>query len=370
MAKYDKVFNEHLHKVFSTIKVNSGFTLPELRDAVFGVGQTGNFPTATKKNNAKVKSFLYTRKNAGEIKVTESQRAHVGTSKRTLYNVYIKVQNAAEYKKIPMNLVPDVYYDFIPVWNKLPYGTWISVNEFIDKLQKNLIAEKLIVPKDVSNFLWLLSNNNFAVKKAQTPSINIYQKGLVLTAKDLQTGCVKFIQKRIGEKICPADQVSKDISQQPEKVITVSKMVATNRPTIDPNNISAMDLRDVFIETTLADKELISKLQGRLKEYQSKETHQRKLSIGKVDDLNKRICILQREKGGLEREKVELERDLKNKDSTIENLRKAGDEKRVIILSLKEKLESVYRNLEKNNRFQPFKLGDVFKFKDVTQRKQ
>jgi|GEM_PF-5979608 len=349
MSKFNKEFNDCLHDAFSSIQINADFTLPEFRDLVFGSKYR------SKKKKTITRTFLQTRKKTGEIQVTDMKRGHSTTGRQT-FIVYMKNRNAADYKTVPMNLVPDIYYEFLLLWNKLSLGQWIEVKPFFERLPAPVRSQTN--SKEVSNFLWLLVDKEYANKKTLTPSINTYQKVLHMTESDLRQDCVKFTKKLVGEKTMTGGQQAAIIGQ-PEKVITAAKMVEVDRPVIDPDNISQREFCDAFINSRLADKEHIAKLESELAHYKKQEDRDRKTSKGKVDELNKKMCVVEREKNNLARAIKDLGGLLKNKDSTIDNLKKSADKRRTLVMQLKEQLEAANKKLEDYTKFTPIKMKDL-----------
>jgi len=202
--------------------------------------------------------------------------------------------------------------------------------------------------------LWFLADKGYANKKAQTPSINIYQKVLHLDEAALQGECTKFTKKCIGEKT--SDQPSVDIGST--KIIKADKMVEVNRPKIDPDNISEKQFADSFINSMLADREYIKKLQEQLRKYQEAEERDRKTSRVKIDDLNKELSALKRDKGAVDNALEKLGRILKNKESTIDNLRKSRDNKLKVVMELREQLDAANKKLESHMPSTPIKMSD------------
>jgi len=339
MAKFDKEFNERLHDVFSNIGINQDFTLPEFRDLVFGSRYR------SKKKKKVASDFLKTRRAAGEIVATDMKRGHATTGRKLLV-VYEKKSHAGDYKTIPMSTVPDSYFDFIPIWNTITQGQWITTQDFNDMLPSEIKAA--MDAKDVSNFLWMLSDKGYANKRAYTPKLNQYQKVIVVDVEEFKSKCKKFFKKRVGVKVG-----SQPIKAAPAKaVISVDPIIEANRPTIDPNNVSPLVFGDAIVKTLLARKKMVEDLQAKVAQYEATEERYRKNSISKVDDLNKQVCVMKREQAALERQ-------IKNQESTIMNLRRAMEEKRNLVLELRQQLEEANKKVEEYENDFPIKLTDI-----------
>lgn len=324
----NKLATEWLHGAFASMQPNTEFTPHEL----WRVAYNGAPEFDTKWHIKKVNTFVTKLKREGYVVNTDQKRAGA-TGREVIVRKKIKDLPPLKIRK-RMNIIHPEWPLFLREWNKISFGISLTFRNFKEICH---VTDEL-TSKRLSEFFNQLVYHGYAELTKDARGGSYRKKKNDLSEQTMKD---KFFIVRTEKR-----------ETQPRKVITVDRNVAVRRPTIDPNNISAMDLRDAFVETTLADKETIRKLQAQIQSFDAIKERYRKASIEKVDELNKKVCVLEREKGV-------LERLIKNKDSTITSLKKAMNEKRDLVLKLREQLEAANHKLESHSSFKSFKLSDI-----------